>query len=72
MHADPDEALLVAHQVDIVVARADRAELRRRLLPIGLHVGGAPGIGVVEQRVLDPFLVVASDAERDHARDVAR
>ena len=28
VHADPDAAVLVLHQVDVVVARADRAELR--------------------------------------------
>ena len=70
MHADPDEARLVAHQVDIVVARADGAELGHRLLAIGLHVGLAPRIGVVEQRVLGTLLVGAADAERDRPRHV--
>ena len=71
MHADPDEALLVPHQVDIVVARADRAELGDRLLAIGLHVGLAPRVGVVEQLVLGALVVGAADAERDRLRHVA-
>ena len=52
MDADPDQPLLVAQQVDIVVARADRAELRRRLRPIVLAVRHAPGFGIVEQLML--------------------
>ena len=63
VHADPDEAVLVAHQIDIVVAGADGAELGDRLLPIGLHVGLAPCVGVVEQLVLDALVVGAADAE---------
>src|SRR5882757_7616751 len=70
VHADPDKARLVAQQVDIVVARSDGAELRHRLLPVRTHVGLAPRIGVVEQFMLDPLVVGASDAERDHVMHV--
>src|SRR5207244_5989720 len=70
VHADPDKALLVAQQVDIVVARSDGAELRNRLLPVGAHVGLAPRIGVVEQFMLDALVIGASDAERNHAGHV--
>jgi hypothetical protein len=48
VHADPDKALLVAQQVDIVVARSDCAELRDCLLPVGAHVGFTPCIIIVE------------------------
>ncbi len=36
-----------------MVAGADRAELADGLLPVGLHVALAPGVAIVEQRVLD-------------------
>ena len=50
-----------------MIAGSDGAELRDGLLPIRLHVGFLPGVAVVEQRMLDPLLVAAADAERDHA-----
>src|SRR6516225_12086451 len=34
MNADPDEATLVAQEIDVVIARPDGAELRRRLRAI--------------------------------------
>ena len=34
MNADPDEATLVAQEIDVVIAGPDGAELRRRLLAI--------------------------------------
>ena len=70
MHADPDEARLVAHQVHVVVAGSDRAKLGHRLLAILPHVGLAPGVGVIEQRMLHAFVVVAAEAERDDALHV--
>ena len=71
MDADPDKAILVAHQVNIVVARTDGAELAHRLLAIALHVGFAPGVGVVEQFGLYPLVIGAPNAERDDFRHVA-
>src|ERR1700733_6953488 len=65
MYADPDKVVLVAHQIDIVIAGADGAELRDRFLPVRLHVGLAPGVGIVEQGMLGTLLVTAADAERD-------
>ncbi|CCE07269.1 hypothetical protein BRAS3843_2020030 [Bradyrhizobium sp. STM 3843] len=70
MHADPDEAGLIAHQIDIVVARTHRAELSDGLLPVLAHVGLAPGIGVVEQLMLDALCILAADAEGDHLGDI--
>ena len=71
MHADPDVTGLVAHQIDIVISGSDGAQLGRRLLPELTHVGFTPGIAVIEQRMLDPLLVGAADAEGDHLRHVA-
>src|SRR5262245_63600635 len=34
MNANPDEAILIAQEIDVVIARPDGAELRRRLLAI--------------------------------------
>jgi hypothetical protein len=34
MNADPDEAILVAQEIDVVIARPDGAELCRCLLTI--------------------------------------
>ena len=70
MVADPDEPLLVLEQVDVVVAGPHRAELRGRQLLELADTGRAPGLGVVEQRMLDPLGILAADPERDHARDV--
>ncbi len=69
--ADPDAAVLVLHQVDVVVARADRAELRlRQLRELALRreVGAAD---LVEHRVVDPLLRRHAHAERDPAGDLA-
>ena len=70
--ADPDPALLVLHQVDVVVARADRAELRLgqlRELPLRREVGVAD---LVEHRVVDPLLRRHAHAERDPRRVISR
>ena len=54
--ADPDPALLVLHQVDVVVARADRAELRRRQLG-ELSLRHELGLAdLLQHRVVDPLL----------------
>src|SRR5258707_7313273 len=63
MHPDPDRTGFVAHQVDIMVAGTDGAELRDSLLPIGFHVRGLPGFGIVEQLMLDTLLIGAAYAE---------
>ncbi len=70
VYADPDEALLVRHQVDVVVAGADRAELGRGLLAVVLHASGFPGLAVVEQVMLDALVIRSADAERDGSGDV--
>ena len=69
--ADPDAAVLVLHQVDVVVARADGAELRlRQLRELALRreVGVADP---VEHRVVGALLRRHAHAERDPARDLA-
>jgi len=63
VNADPDKAVFIAHQVDVMVAGSDGAELRDGLLPIRPHVGFAPGIIVVEQLVFGPLLVGAPNAK---------
>ena len=71
VNADPDAVVLVRHQVDVVVARADRAELRLRdlrELPLGREVGAADP---VEHRVVRALLRRDAHAERDPARDLA-
>src|ERR1700730_11996426 len=70
VNADPDEAVLIAHQVDIVIARSDGAKLRDRLLPVRAHVRFAPGVVIIEQIVLDPLVIGSPDAERDRLVDV--
>jgi hypothetical protein len=69
--ADPEEAVLVFHEVDVVVARADRAELRRgRLgeLPLRREVRVPDS---VEHRVIGPLGRRNAHAERDPSRDLA-
>jgi len=71
VHADPDGALLVLHQVDVVVARADRAELRRRELDelaLRREVGSTD---LVEHRMVHALLRGHAHAERVPARDLA-
>jgi hypothetical protein len=34
MNADPDETILIAQEIDVVIPGPDGAELRRRLLAI--------------------------------------
>ncbi len=71
MDADPDQALLVLHQVDVVVARADRAQLRLRQLdqlPLRREVGVAD---LVQHRMVDPLGRRHAHAERDPACDLA-
>ena len=71
VHADPDAAVLVLHHVDVVVARADRAELRLRELrelPLRREVRVADR---VEHRVVGPLGRRHAHAERDAPRDLA-
>src|SRR6516225_1989247 len=42
--ADPDETFLVPHQIDVMIAGTDGAELRASFLPVGLHIRPGPGI----------------------------
>src|SRR5258708_17703267 len=65
VHADPNEAVIIPHQVDVVISAADRAELRTGLLPIGFHVGRLPGFGIVEKLMPDTLVIGPSDAERN-------
>ena len=53
-----------------MVARSDGAELAARHLLEMAGVGGAPGVVVVEQRVLDALRIDAADAEAHRAADV--
>ena len=71
MDADPDPALLVLHEVDVVVARPDRAELRLgelRQLALRREFGGTD---LLEDGVVDALLRRNTHAERDPARDLA-
>ena len=71
MDADPDAAVLVLHQVDVVVARADRAELRlRELRELALR-REVRVADRVEHRVVGALLRRHAHAERDAARDLA-
>ena len=64
VNANPDKAGFIAHQVNIVVARPDGTELRDSLLPIRTHIGLSPSVTIVEQPMLDPFLVGPPNAKR--------
>ena len=67
--ADPDDALFVGEQVDIVVAGADRPELfGGKVVQLALRrgVGGADG---VQHGMVDRVVVAAPDAERDPVDD---
>src|SRR5262249_36984189 len=69
--ADPDPAVLVFHHVDVMVARADGAELRLgqlRELPLRREVGVADPI---EDRVVASLGRWYAHAERVPARDPA-
>ena len=71
MDADPDVALLVLHQIHVVVARPDTAELRPgelQELALRLELGGADP---VQHRMVDPLLGRDAHAERDPAGDLA-
>ena len=71
MHADPDEALLVLEQIDVMIAGAHGAQLVfRRGLEV-LDRGGLPARLVVEQRMLDLLGIGASEAEADAAGNIA-
>jgi hypothetical protein len=81
MHSYPDPALLVFENVHIVVAATNRSELRsghipqRGRLPKSRAVRSLrdlPGIivVVVEQLVIDRFLVLAGKPEGDRVADV--
>ena len=67
--ADPDAVILVDEQVDVVVARADGTELLARHLLERRDGLQLPGV-VVEQFVVDVFLVAAADAEGERLEDV--
>jgi hypothetical protein len=67
--ADPHEACFVSHQVDVMVARANRTKLTCGLLAISLHVGFAPSIGIVEKLVLGALRSLMS---RPRFRDTLR
>ena len=68
--ADPDPALLVLHEVDVVVARADRAELRlRELHELALRV--EVGLeDLLQHGMVGPLLGRHPHAERDPADDL--
>ena len=71
VHADPHAVVLVRHHVDVVVARADRAELRLRelrQLPLRRELRVADA---VEHRVVGALGRRHAHAERDAARDLA-
>ncbi len=64
MHADPDTVLLVGEKVDVVVAAADRAELRAGgILELRSHVD-VPRRVVIEQLMIHIDLVLSADPER--------
>src|SRR5207237_6459987 len=70
VHADPDPALLVLHQVHVMVARTDGAELRRRQLrelALRRKVGVADAI---EHLVVGSLGRGHTHAERDPPRDL--
>src|SRR6516165_9106568 len=64
MYADPNVAFFVAHQIDVMIAAADCAELRLSFL---LVVGSLTSLPQVrrEQRVIDPLFVHAAEAGND-------
>src|SRR5262245_50137338 len=69
VHTDPNKALLVLEEIDIVVAGPDGAELiARQLLEIG-DTGRIPE-GRIEQLVIDLHRVALPDAEADRAADI--
>src|SRR4051812_18024967 len=79
--ADPDRPRLVGEDVDVVIARADGAELLPRLLDERLVLVLAGDIaqrvprGRVEERVVHRRVarfIPAADAERDRPLDVVR
>jgi hypothetical protein len=67
--ADPNPVLLVGEDVDVVVARADGAELARGLVAQVQVLDDRPR-RVVEQVVVYTLRVLAADAEADGANDV--
>ena len=69
VHADPDIAVLVLEQVDIVVAGADGAELRARHLLEMTDAGVVPQ-RAVEHRVVDRLRVGAAEPEAHRLADV--
>src|ERR1700726_4302879 len=72
MHSDPDEAIFVPHQVDVMVARSDRAELGGGFLAVVSHVGFPPRIAVVKNFMLDSLFVDAPDTERNDLADIGQ
>src|SRR5690625_6378123 len=70
VHAHPAAVLLIHEQVDVMVAAANRAEL---LAGEGFELarhGDVPRGVVVEQLVVDVFLVLAPDPERQRLPEV--
>ena len=71
MDADPDAAVLVLHQVDVVVARAHCAELRfRELCHPALRVE-VRRADLLEDGVVRALVRGDAHAERDATRDLA-
>ena len=70
MDADPDPVRLVGEHVDIVVARADRAELVRGRLPQLVHPSLAPRLALIEEQMLGPLGIDPPHPEAQVAGDV--
>ncbi len=64
VHADPDVIVFeIAEKIDVVIARADRAELGDGLRAVVFAIGRAPQFVEIEQLVLNALVVGAADAE---------
>src|SRR5665213_2869932 len=61
--ADPYMAEIAAHEINIVIATADRAELRLSFLPVVFAVGSLPQFSIVKQGVLNFLVVHAPNTE---------
>ena len=65
MHTNPHAILLVCEQVHVVIAAADGAELVTRHLLERRNRLQLPG-HIIEQSVVNPFVVPAANAEADN------
>src|SRR3984893_16580789 len=72
MHADPHEAIFVPHQVHVMIARSDRAELGAGFLAVDSHARFPPRIAVVKNFMLDSLFVDAPDTERNDLADIGQ